>query len=202
MWSMESQQDRPRPWTVCSIDHRIVIDEVPNGVGLWLRPMVPPAAHRLDGGREHYATNATFGKIAAGRDGAPRRGPDTARQACRFFFQGPRALDPRWLAIRGPHRRSRISSARFRAARQPRDGFRTTDRHDIRQERLRFHPSRFYQRSSRCRTIAGLFGFFWLQLRLEVCCSAPRLRRRGGFGSLESGGGGAPFLSAPGAARP
>jgi hypothetical protein len=30
------------------------------------------------------------------------------------------------------------------------------DWHDIRQERLRSHPSRFYQRSSRCRAIAAL----------------------------------------------
>jgi acylphosphatase len=46
-------------------------------------------------------------------------------QACRFFFQGQRKPDPKWLAILGPHRRSRIWSPRFRAGRLSRDGFET-----------------------------------------------------------------------------
>jgi hypothetical protein len=49
----------------------------------------------------------------------------------RRVFQGPRALDPRWLAIPGPHRRSRTWSARFRAGRPLRDGCETMDRHDM-----------------------------------------------------------------------
>jgi hypothetical protein len=42
----------------------------------------------------------------------------------------------------------------------------------------------------------------WLQVRLEVCWSALRLRRPGGFGSLGLAEAERPYLSARGDARP
>jgi hypothetical protein len=51
------------------------------------------------------------------------------------------------------------------------------DRHDIRQERLRPHRSRFYQRSSRCRTIARLQIVLLYPPKLSGSGTASALRR-------------------------